>query len=288
MGCAVGPQTPLFTRMVQDVLKRPKLVGAGGARCWEAAAAGAHARPQQHRAGGAEGAAGSTVSPYTAVSILSCPTPSSVAAGAQPGREPAQINSRASKGTSDATPPHGPRGHPDGDRGARWGWDSLRKGIWGHPKCSLAWQVLGCGERPPRQSKQPTPSFSSYEVPQCPGSHPSPRSSQPETTSTHIGDTEPGHAGGSLACAPTLALGGLLQPMLPLQHLLTTDPTAHFGVALQLWESCWRAQIAVPLLPSPAPGTNPAPSCSLGSLGTPKAPPAHTASLVPATLQGCR
>lgn len=101
--CVAVPHTHSLPRMAQDALKRPELGGPGvpglaGGSC------GARAGPRRCRPGGCRPA----VSPYTAVSKLSCPPPGCAAAGARPGREPAQINSRTSKGTSDAAPPRCP------------------------------------------------------------------------------------------------------------------------------------------------------------------------------------
>jgi len=249
-------------------------------------------------AGGAWAAAGSTVSPYTAVSILSRPPPSITAAGARPGREPAQINSRASKGTGEAAQP---QGTPGRGQGAEQGRNGPGKGVPGHPKCCLAWQVLGWWGRSPPRANSPPPSCSDYRVPQHPGSPLQVLTAQNRAAAAPRGDTDPrhfgsstaphsGYRGGTPARTPPLSpswpwshhhislhiLGGLCSPgtaigepgsLYPCHPVLLLAPT-------QSWGAGWAPQAPQFLTCTPSPvGTHtpmntPSPTGTCSPVGT--------------------
>lgn len=186
------------------------------------------------------------MSPYTAVSKLSRPAPGCAAAGARPGREPARINSRASKGTSDAASPRCP-----GDTRPAAG-------------CEVGTGQLGEGD--PGSSEMPSTLTPPTSVPPV----------QNQATTAGTGDTALRHVSGSTAPVLNVTLEEGPQSAPPaIPPLPSTAPQHHFGVTLQPWKSCWGAQTAVPLPPYPALG--------LGSLGAPE-PFLHSVPQAPTTL----
>lgn len=135
------PEPLLFPRRVKDALKRIKnSAGPGGAGLREGSSCGCPRAGPQWRGG--QGGRRSSVSRYRAVSILSRP-PGSAAARARPGSEPAQINSRASKGNGDVA--GSPVGRP-AERHHKTGVLSRGRGSGGHPNAVLLGRYLG-GER---------------------------------------------------------------------------------------------------------------------------------------------
>lgn len=154
-GGVAGPQTPSFTRTVQDALKRPKLSGAGGAGCWRAAAAGAHARGQ----GGAglgvgglgKGGPGrlqgaqcplTRLFPYLAVPLPATQPP-------EPGR--AQNRPKLTQGQARVPAAPHPRGTPAGGQRAR-------RGQRGGPRGTQSALLLGRSLRrvqPPSEAHSP-------------------------------------------------------------------------------------------------------------------------------------
>lgn len=135
------PEPLLFPRRVKDALKRIKnSAGPGGAGLREGSSCGCPRAGPQWRGG--QGGRRSSVSHYRAVSILSRP-PGSAAARARPGSEPAQINSRASKGNGDVA--GSPVGRP-AERHHKTGVLSRGRGSGGHPNAVLLGRYLG-GER---------------------------------------------------------------------------------------------------------------------------------------------
>lgn len=131
-GCVAGPQTHSFPRMAQDALKRPKLGGAGGAGLW-----------QLRCPRGAAAAAGPQCPLTRLFPFLAAPLPA--ARPPEPGQ--AQNQPKLTQGQA-RVPAMPPRGHPAGQRGEKWGWDSPGKGIRGPQRSPAPWHP------PPPKSSQ--------------------------------------------------------------------------------------------------------------------------------------